>query len=90
MSILEEIRRFLLPEIIGVEKEIKFLNSKNEDLLKIISKLQDDILQLKERVSKLEMQQEGIEEKISAKIILTLLKHFNQLPEAKKPLKEKD
>ncbi len=49
MGILKEIRRFLFPEIIGLEKEIKFLNSKNEKLLKIISKLEDDILQFKEK-----------------------------------------
>lgn len=81
MGILHEVRRFLLSEIIGLEKEIKFLNSRNEELLKIISSLQDDILQLKDRVLKLEMNVEGLEERIVAKIIMTLLKYSRQLPD---------
>ena len=80
MSIIEEIRRFLLPEIIRLEEKNKSLDSRNEELLRIVSKLQGEILHLKDRVLKLEIKYEGIEEKIVAKIILTLLKHSKQLP----------
>jgi predicted nuclease with TOPRIM domain len=83
VNILEEIRRILLPEITGLEKEIKFLSLRNEELLKIISKLQEDIEKIKERLLKLEIEQGGLEEKIVSKLILTLFKQYKQLPDKK-------
>lgn len=80
MNIIDAIRKFILPEIIGFEKELKFLCLRNEELSRIVSNLEAQLLDLKERVLRLELKHEGLEERIAAKLILTLAEHHKQLP----------
>ena len=60
--ILRAIKRFLLPELEELEKQLDVMRSRQEEILAVLGRMQSEIMQLRERVSGVEARYESFEE----------------------------
>jgi predicted nucleic acid-binding Zn-ribbon protein len=66
--ILQAIKKLLLPELEDLQKELKAAGSKQEEILGILSKMQSEIVELRERLARVEGKYENVAETVLAQV----------------------